>query len=62
MDLTIFEAKALANGLTKFGHSVSERTVQRWKAGITRPKPQDIEAIRRMLGIQKEPQIGRAHV
>jgi hypothetical protein len=54
VDLSIFEAKALANALTAHGHSVSERTVQRWKAGATKPKPQDIDAIHRLLGQQEE--------
>lgn len=48
--LRIFEAKALAEALTKAGHSVSERTAQRWKAGETHPKPQDIRAIRELVG------------
>lgn len=54
MDLAIFEAKALAQALTDNGHSVSERTVQRWKKGETAPKPQDIRAIRELLGTMKE--------
>lgn len=48
--LRIFEAKALAEELTKAGHSISERTAQRWKRGVTKPKPQDIHAIRRLVG------------
>jgi hypothetical protein len=48
--LRVFEAKALAAALTEAGYSVSERTVQRWKAGQTRPKPQDIRAIRDLVG------------
>lgn len=48
--MSIFEAKALAAALTEAGHSVSERTVQRWKKGDTRPKPQDVAAIRRVVG------------
>ena len=48
--LRIFEAKALAEELTRSGHSVSERTAQRWKAGATHPKPQDIRAIRELVG------------
>jgi hypothetical protein len=48
--LRVFEAKALAAALTDAGHSVSERTVQRWKAGETHPKPQDVAAIRRLIG------------
>ncbi len=47
--LRIFEAKALASALTDAGHSVSERTVQRWKAGETNPKPQDLHAIRLLI-------------
>jgi hypothetical protein len=57
VDLSVFEAKALALALTEHGHSVSERTVQRWKSGTTKPKPQDIRAIRALVGsldIQKE--------
>ena len=53
MDLRVFEAKALAEALTEAGHSVSERTAQRWKAGDTAPKPQDITAIWRLLGVDK---------
>lgn len=57
--LRIFEAKALADELTKAGHSISERTAQRWKKGETQPKPQDFRAIRRLvdqlsLGTTKE--------
>lgn len=48
--LRVFEAKALAAELTAAGHAVSERTVQRWKAGKTQPKPQDIKAIRDLVG------------
>lgn len=48
--LKVFEAKALAEELTAAGHSVSERTAQRWKAGKTKPKPQDIRAIRDLIG------------
>lgn len=48
--LRVFEAKALAAALTEAGYSVSERTVQRWKAGQTHPKPQDIRAIRVLVG------------
>jgi hypothetical protein len=48
--LRIFEAKALAEELTQAGHSISERTAQRWKAGETKPKPQDIRAIRELVG------------
>ena len=56
VDLSVFEAKALAHALTEHGHSVSERTVQRWKAGTTKPKPQDIRAIRELLAAtEKEP-------
>jgi hypothetical protein len=56
VDLSVFEAKALALALTEHGHSVSERTVQRWKSGTTKPKPQDIDAIRRLVGAtEKEP-------
>ena len=54
MDLRVFEAKALAQALTDRGHAVSERTVQRWKKGVTKPKPQDIPAIRQLLGIKEE--------
>lgn len=50
--LKVFEAKALAEALTDAGHSVSERTVQRWKAGKTKPKPQDVRAIRNLVGAQ----------
>ena len=56
--LRVFEAKALARALTEAGHAVSERTVQRWKAGKTKPKPQDIQAIRRVIRLPdatKEP-------
>ena len=48
--LRIFEAKALAEALTDAGHSVSERTAQRWKKGETSPKPQDVRAIRTLVG------------
>lgn len=48
--LRVFEGKALAEELTRAGHSVSEKTVQRWKSGITKPKPQDIRAIRELVG------------
>jgi hypothetical protein len=54
MDLRVFEAKALAAALTEAGHSVSERTVQRWKAGVTKPKPQDIRAIRHLLDVETQ--------
>ena len=56
--LRVFEAKALAAALTDAGHSVSERTVQRWKSGTTKPKPQDIRAIHRVIrlaGTEKAP-------
>jgi hypothetical protein len=52
--LSIFEAKALADALTRSGHSVSERTAQRWKKGETHPKPQDVRAILALLGTTKE--------
>jgi hypothetical protein len=52
--LSIFEAKALADALTRSGHSVSERTAQRWKKGETQPKPQDVRAILALLGTTKE--------
>lgn len=52
--LSVFEAKALAAALTEAGHSVSERTVQRWKAGTTKPKPQDIRAIYGVIGLAYE--------
>jgi hypothetical protein len=52
--LSIFEAKALADALTRSGHSVSERTAQRWKAGETSPKPQDVRAILALLDTTKE--------
>jgi hypothetical protein len=52
--LSIFEAKALADALTRSGHSVSERTAQRWKKGETQPKPQDVRAILALLGTKKE--------
>lgn len=48
--LRVFEGKALAEELTRAGHSVSEKTVQRWKSGVTKPKPQDIRAIRELVG------------
>lgn len=48
--LRVFEGKALAEELTKAGHAVSEKTVQRWKNGTTKPKPQDIRAIRDLVG------------
>lgn len=48
--LRVFEAKALASALTDAGYSVSERTVQRWKAGRTKPKPQDVQAVRELVG------------
>jgi hypothetical protein len=40
--------------LTRSGHSVSERTAQRWKKGETQPKPQDVRAILALLGTTKE--------
>lgn len=40
----------MAEELTRAGHSVSERTAQRWKKGETSPKPQDIRAIRELIG------------
>ena len=49
--LRIFEGKALAEALTASGHQVSEKTVQRWKNGTTKPKPQDIRAIRALVGV-----------
>lgn len=52
--LRVFEAKALAAALTDAGHSVSERTVQRWKSGATKPKPQDIQAIHRIIRMDTE--------
>ncbi len=54
MDLRIFEGKALAHALTKSGHSVSERTTQRWIKGETQPKPQDLAAIRALVGQTEE--------
>jgi hypothetical protein len=48
--MRVFEAKALATALTEAGHSVSERTVQRWKAGDTPSKAQDVRAIRELVG------------
>jgi hypothetical protein len=48
--MRVFEAKALAEALTDAGHSTSERTAQRWKKGETRPKPQDVRAIRELVG------------
>lgn len=48
--LRLFDAAALARALKEEGHEVSERTAQRWKAGSVDPKPQDIAAIRRLIG------------
>jgi hypothetical protein len=48
--LRLFDAAALARALRDEGHEVSERTAQRWKAGTSTPKPQDLAAIRRLLG------------
>ncbi len=47
--LRLFDAAALARALKDTGHEVSERTVQRWKAGESTPKLQDLAAIRRLL-------------
>lgn len=49
--MRIFEGKALAEALTEAGHSVSEKTAQRWKKGETNPKPQDVKAIRDLVGV-----------
>lgn len=48
--LRLFEAKELAEALRRSGHDVSDRTVQRWKASESSPKPQDMNAIWRILG------------
>jgi hypothetical protein len=48
--LRIFEGKALAKALTDAGYQLSEATAQRWIRGATTPKPQDIRAIRELVG------------
>lgn len=48
--LRIFEGKALAKALTDAGYQLSEATAQRWIRGATAPKPQDIRAIRELVG------------
>lgn len=45
----MFEGKALATALRNHGHQVSDKTVQRWKAGITHPKSQDMTAVRQLI-------------
>lgn len=52
--MRVFEGKALAAALTEAGHEVSEKTVQRWKAGDTKPKPQDIRAIQSLIGAETQ--------
>ena len=53
MKVELFEGKALAAALRDSGYDVSDRTVQRWKAGEIAPKPQDVAAIRRVLGVHE---------
>ena len=53
--LRLFDAAALARALREEGHEVSERTAQRWRAGTSTPKPQDMAAIRRLLGEEQRP-------
>lgn len=48
-----FEAKELAEGLRSRGHDVSDRTVQRWKAGESQPKQQDLAAIWQLLEAER---------
>ena len=54
MDWGIFRAEGLAKALTDAGHDVSERTVNRWKAGTSRPSKGQLEAIRRLIGINEK--------
>lgn len=50
MDWEIFRAEGLAKALTDAGYDVSERTVNRWKAGTHRPSKSQLEAIRKIVG------------
>jgi predicted DNA-binding transcriptional regulator YafY len=53
--LGLFAGKPLHRALVDAGHEVSVRTVQRWIAGTSPPKAQDLEAIRRLLPGGQEP-------
>lgn len=54
MDWRMFSPSGLAEALTDSGHKVSERTVQRWKAGA-QPRPADLRAIRDLVGHSEKP-------
>lgn len=50
-----FEARALAQALTDWGHKVHYKTVERWKNGKTPIKAGDVAAIRLMVaGVDTE--------
>ena len=53
----MFRSEGLAKALTDAGHEVSERTVDRWKAGTSKPSKGHLQAIRELVGADttKEP-------
>lgn len=55
MDWRMFSPSGLAAALTDSGHAISERTVQRWKAGTHQPRPADLRAIRELVGHDEKP-------
>lgn len=46
----MFRSEGLAKALTDAGHSISPRTVDRWKAGESRPSKGHLQAIRELVG------------
>lgn len=54
MDWDVFRAEGLAKALTDAGHEVSERTVNRWKAGTHRPTRAQLRAIVELVADTKE--------
>ena len=46
----MFRSEGLAKALTDAGYSVSSRTVDRWKAGESRPSKGHLQAIRELVG------------
>ena len=53
----MFRSEGLAKALTDAGHEVSDRTVDRWKAGTSKPSKGHLQAIRELVGADttKEP-------
>lgn len=54
----MFRSEGLAKALTDAGHSVSARTVDRWKSGESTPSKGHLEGIRELVGATKSAPAG----